>query len=67
MGELKAPIFTDRTPLKPVEDDFEKWATKCMCKRNDTACVKNEPVPPKNNDIPCIEYNHDFMPSNVLI
>ena len=67
MGELKAPIFTDRTPLTPVEDDFEKWAIKRMCKRSDPACVKSEPVPPKNNDIPCIELNHDFMPSNVLI
>ena len=38
-----------------------------MCKRSDPACVKNEPVPPKSNDIPCIELNHDFMQSNVLI
>ena len=67
MGELKAPSFTDRTPLKPEEDNFEEWTRKRMGRRSDPACVKNEPLPPKNIDIPCIELNHEFMPSNVLI
>ena len=38
-----------------------------MGRRSDPACVKNEPLPPKNIDIPCSEHNHEFMPSNVLI
>ena len=38
-----------------------------MGRRSDPACVKNEPLPPKNIDIPCIELYHELMPSNVLI
>ena len=67
MGELKAPSFTNRTPLKPEEDDFEEWTRKRMGRRSDPTCVKSEPLPPKDIDIPCIELCHELMPSNVLI
>ena len=67
MGELKAPSFTDCTPLKLVEANFEKWTRKRMCRRSDPVCEKDEPVLPKNTDNLCIELYHEFMLSNVLI
>ena len=38
-----------------------------MGRQSDPTCVKNEPFPPKNIDIPCIELYHELMPSSVLI
>ena len=50
-----ASVWWPVPPLKPEEDEFKEWTMKPMGRRSDPASVRNEPLPPKNSHIPCID------------
>ena len=82
VGELKTLGTPDRAPLWLEEDEFEEW-TKVRMNNNsvhlrnqdpeaeqrkcETLC-QDDKLPQLNNaEIPCVQTDHQNMPSNVLI
>ena len=82
MGELKTLGTPNRAPLRLEEDEFEEW-TKVRMNNNSVHFRNHDPkaeqrkcetlhqddkLPRLNNaEIPCVQTDHENMPSNVLI
>ena len=82
VGKLKTLGTPDRAPLRLEEDEFEEW-TKVRMNNNsvhlrnqdpeaeqrkcETLC-QDDKLPQLNNaEIPCVQTDHQNMPSNVLL